>query len=355
MNSRTAFAVSFVLTYILAAAVIPAGGLRPVWAAEMGEGVPLPIQGEFAAPVWRPDGQGLALAGIGYRGLYYTDLAGNLMTISNARMAGWRFDWSPDGQSLAYRVGQDDGMGMALMVTGPDGESKQVTPYLNDLFPPKWDKDGLTYRSGDELITVDENGNIKRVQSLSQGRGVLSRIASVSASFALGHVTGATFAAFGSVLSTQAAKSKSGKGLFVDPENQVWIVDENGNVKKLIDVADEHGYFNPVKSPGGDKYAVSGLSGNLYVADPSTGEPVNLGLGSNPTWSPDGKYLIYQRAIDDGHNIVASDLWLASADGSLMYQLTNTPGLEMYPSWSPDGLWLAYVIDGVVYIAPVQM
>jgi hypothetical protein len=242
---------------------------------------------------------------------------------------------------------------MALMITGTDGSVKQVSPFLNDLYPATWDKDGLTYRSGDELITVDEKGNVKRVRSLSQGRGVLSKVASVSASLMLGHVTGATFAAFGSLLSSEEARQKAGKGVFVDPDNQVWVVDEKGNKKKLIDVASEHGYFNPVESADG-KYAVSGLSGNLYVADPNGGDAVDLGMGSDATWSPDGSFLIFQRSTDDGHNITSSDLWYCNADGTGMTQLTNGEGNATSPSLSPDGKSVAYVIDGVVYVAPVE-
>ena len=73
------------------------------------------------------------------------------------------------------------------------------------------------------------------------------------------------------------------------------------------------------------------------------------------SWSPDGRYVIFERTTDDGQRILTSDLWMASWDGSWVYQLTSTGVIEGYPSWSPDGSWIAYVIDGVVYIAPIEM
>ena len=349
MNSRRISPLKLTFWCILMVFAI----LAPVLAVDLGEGTALPIQGQFTAPVWRPDGQGLALAGMKFQGLFYTDLAGNAMTISDAALAGWRFAWSPDGSSLAYRARDEGTDQMALMMGGPGGESKQASPYLSDMFPPKWDKDGVTYRSGDELVTLDKDGKVKRCQSLSQGRGLLSRIASISASFALNHITGATLTSYGALLSSEIAKERPDKGIYVDPDNQIWLVDENGNKKKLINVADEHGYFNPVESSEG-KYAVSGMSGDLYVADPnSSSAPVTLGQGSNPTWSPDGKYLVFERTTDDGHSILSSQLWFASVDGTWMKQLT-AEGLCQYPSWSPDGKYIAYVIDGVIYIAPIQ-
>lgn len=324
------------------------------YALELGESTSLGLNGLFASPQWAPNGQGLAVAGPNYQGLYVTDLYGNVKTISEEPMAGWRFSWSPDGQGLAYRTRDEIGMGMQLNVAGLDGESRQISPTLNDLFPPTWDKDGVTYRSGDELVTVDGEGNTVRVTSLSQGRGVLARAASVAGSMMMGQITGGTFTALSLLLPSQTTGgSKSEPGVFTDPDNQIWIVDENGNRKKLLDIEEEPGYFDPVQGGAGD-YAVCGLSGNLYVADPENGGVVELGTGANPSWSPDGKYLVFERTTDDGHEITSSELWVASADGSVLQQLTNSSAIETQPSWSPDGNWIAYVVDGVVHLAPIK-
>jgi len=324
-------------------------------AFQLGEGVAVPVDGRYMCAKWSPDGSGLALAGERYTGLYYADTMGGFSTISDRASAGWGFSWSPDGRSLAYRVREDDGMGMALFVAGRGQEgSQQITPYLNDMFPPKWGKDGVTYRSGDELVTVDETGKVKKVFSLSQGRGVLSRMMSVAGSFVLGRMIGATFTGFACGLASQSAEGKPGKGVFIDSESQIWIVDENGNKRKLIDVEGEVGYATPAESPQGDKYAVHGYSGDLYIQDARGGDPTNLGKGSSPTWSPDGKYVMFELTADDGHIITSSELWLASVDGSQRYQLTSGSLMAMSPSWSPDGKYVAYVIDGKVYVAPVE-
>lgn len=323
-------------------------------AAQLGEPTKLALQGNFMSPIWSPDGRGLAVAGERYDGLYTTDLFGNMRLISQAPLAGWRPSWSPDGQSLAYRTRDEIGMGMRLNLAGPDGESKAISPTLNDLYPGTWGKDGLTYRSGDELVTVNEKGEVVRTCSLSGGRGMLARIASVAGSMMMGQVTGSTFTALGLLLPSQSADGRRAEsGIYVDPDNQIWVVDKDGNKKKLLDMEEEPGYFNPVQSKDGE-YAVSGLSGNLYVTDPATGKTTELGVGCNPTWSPDGRYLIFERTTDNGDEITSGDLWMASADGTFMQQLTNTTEIETQPSWSPDGRWLVYVVDGVVNLAPVQ-
>ena len=60
---------------------------------------------------------------------------------------------------------------------------------------------------------------------------------------------------------------------------------------------------------------------------------------------------------DDGHDITSSDLVAARADGSSRVALTQSPDrLEMNPSWSPDGRALAFddAVDGALYLLPVS-
>lgn len=341
------------LTWLSAAAFLAA---LPSTAAAftLGDSVRLGLQGVYASPKWAPDGQGIALAGDKYGGLYIADVYGNLRQISDAPLAGWKFAWSPDGRNIAYRTRDEEGMGMRLNVAGRDGDSREITPTLNDLLPPTWDKDGITYRSGDELVTVDKDGKVLRSRSLSGGNGTLSKAAAVTGAMLMGRITGATFTAL-SLLVSQPRKSDaafSTGSLYTDPDNLLWVVDENGNRRKLLDIEGEPGYFNPVGDGRGD-YAVSGLSGNLYIASSDTTNVIELGNGSNPAWSPDGAYIVFERTTDDGHEITSSDLWIASADGTVVQRLTDTPEIEGQPSWSPDGKWIAYIVDGVVHLSPI--
>ncbi len=347
---------SFHRTILEAVCVLMAFAASCPAAPRIGEGVPLDVEGRFASAIWAPDGKGMALAGEGFTGLYYADSSGQITTISDAPLAGWGFCWSPDGESLAYRVRSGDDMGMALMVArrGQQG-SEQLTPYLNDMFPPRWGKDGLTFRSGDELVTMDGNGDVTRIHSLSQGRGILSRIMSVGLEMMVGGLTGATYTGYACTLATQAADGQAGSGVFMGPDSQAWIVDEMGNRRKLIDVEGEEGYCTPVESPGGGKYAVAGYSGELYVVNPATDQVSSLGKGGNARWSPDGQHLIYEVTTDNGHDVTSSELWISNADGSERYPVTDTPGtVEQNASWSPDGSWISYVVDGQVYVAPVE-
>jgi Tol biopolymer transport system component len=73
------------------------------------------------------------------------------------------------------------------------------------------------------------------------------------------------------------------------------------------------------------------------------------GVGSNPTrltadsdpenypsWSPDGKRLVYQRDFN------GAAIYVINADGTGQQRLSPTPGFDVSPSWSPDGTKIVY-------------
>ena len=68
------------------------------------------------------------------------------------------------------------------------------------------------------------------------------------------------------------------------------------------------------------------------------------GSDYRPDWSPDGKWLLFQRFDGDG-----SDLYRIRADGNRMHALTDDGGYY-HPSWSPDGKRIAFGQHGDLYV-----
>jgi Tol biopolymer transport system component len=57
-----------------------------------------------------------------------------------------------------------------------------------------------------------------------------------------------------------------------------------------------------------------------------------------PSWSPDGKRLVFVSGATD-----SSQIWIIDADGTHLERLTPGPALDEQPAWSPDGKQIVFV------------
>lgn len=99
------------------------------------------------------------------------------------------------------------------------------------------------------------------------------------------------------------------------PSAHVWL-DEQRRVQ-LRDAAGER-----VISPEGDRYlwpqisadgshvVFWGMSTGLFVHRVADGVTVRLGEGAHPSLGPEGRWLVFDRGEDDGHDLVAGELWI---------------------------------------------
>jgi serine/threonine protein kinase len=74
------------------------------------------------------------------------------------------------------------------------------------------------------------------------------------------------------------------------------------------------------------------------------------GLQSEPTWSPDGRFIAY--SSDRGGK---SDIWVQQISGGDPVQVTKGPGQNWQPDWSPDGKNIVYRSeegDGGLFVVP---
>jgi TolB protein len=68
------------------------------------------------------------------------------------------------------------------------------------------------------------------------------------------------------------------------------------------------------------------------------------GPDTDPTWSPDGRWVAFIGGADQGDD----DVYVVRADGTRLQQLTLTPAVETEPEWSPDGTHIGYTSEEVV-------
>jgi len=84
---------------------------------------------------------------------------------------------------------------------------------------------------------------------------------------------------------------------------------------------------SPAWSPKGDLIAYTTRSGGFHIMtiSPTGGDPKEVAAGEDPSWAPDGRYLVFSQR---------RRLYIASKDGRSVKQLTAGGGDDTSPAWS---------------------
>lgn len=108
--------------------------------------------------------------------------------------------------------------------------------------------------------------------------------------------------------------------------------------------------FAPVLSPDRRHVIFRGLSTGLYARELATGRTIHLGEGGHPRFDASARYVVFERVLDDGHEITSATLWIADLARAELAPLTSGPGLATSPSLAPDGT-LAWLEDEILQVA----
>jgi len=137
-------------------------------------------------------------------------------------------------------------------------------------------------------------------------------------------------------------------------DDRMYALDRAG---QLMRVGSGDRFFGAVIAPDGDRVAFQGLTTGLYIYTRSTGSLVHVGRGTAPAWSPDSKRLAFERTEDDGHDILASDIYIYEVASARTAAVTATDRItERRPSFSPDGASIAYDDgEGAVYVGRLEV
>ena len=272
-------------------------------------------------PVWSPDNARLALADDAGNGVYVYDLdQQSLVRLTDAPSSGAWVEWSPDGRRLGFKLFEpaagDDLPPQMSAVYRTDAET--VEPLLAATCRagvPSFSEGGrMAFTAGNEVQIVAADG-------------------STVARHDLGHYV------------NLPRLSPDGRHLaYNGRDEQIWLLDvDSGDRERLTDLP--AACFNPVWSPDGAKLAFETVAGNLWTVDRSSRRAFDLGRGSQPSWAPDSRHVVYTRTILSKYmEIESSDLFCSRFDGKREMRLTDSPDeLEAGGNLSPDGSRLAYV------------
>lgn len=110
----------------------------------------------------------------------------------------------------------------------------------------------------------------------------------------------------------------------------------------------------PPNAQGGTEiyYYDLDLERQIRLTDDKT---VDASSNINPSWSPDGKHIVYSSDHRNGSSPeFRRDLYVVSVSTKATVRLTRTGDNEEDPAWSPDGTRIAYVSDGDLYVLTID-
>lgn len=153
--------------------------------------------------------------------------------------------------------------------------------------------------------------------------------------------------------------SNKGKIVFVsrrDGNGEIYVINDDGT--ELTRITNSKAYdFKPIWSPDGTRilYRSRTRGGrnswnpkfDVYVCNADGTGHVRLGEAYlyDPVWSPDGEKVLFISKKDGNEEI-----YVANADGSGIFRLTNNKEDDDSPSWSPDGSKILFRSKGLLYL-----
>lgn len=132
----------------------------------------------------------------------------------------------------------------------------------------------------------------------------------------------------------------------VRASNQICIINADGTGFRRLTTDDTKQHFYPSISPDGQSVVYAAFRETdiyeIYEMDIETGIPRRLtdrlGNANAPEISPDGKTIAFKLSIAASHQI-----WLMNRDGSDPHPIPNALGWD--PTWSPDGNYILFASE----------
>ena len=268
-------------------------------------------QGKFFYPQVSPTGENIIFTSENYDGIWiYNNSNGKIEKIVETGGAGYEPKFSANGYQIVYRENEFINNLKYSSIHKIDLQSKNDEILENktrNLTPPlESTTKAAAYVIDEKLVIKNISGDLQKIDNSDE------RVVTIE---------------------------NSDMVIYLNGERIVYTPLGDGN------------YLWPSISPSGTKLLFTLAGKGTYITDFDGNTISELGNAHYPSWSNDGKWIVYMEDHDDGYIVTASEIFVVSVDGATKVQLTNSDKInEMYPRWSPVDNEIVYnTTDGVIY------
>jgi len=236
--------------------------------------------------------------------------------------------WSTDGKSMLFHREVNSGWPPYYKLYSRDPQFQLIRSGVFPCYSP----------SGGSLICNDKTAGIHHNQIMQMNADGTNRFILFGDSIK---------SALAPVYSPQGDKIAFGFGRYFQSLQgpalgDIAIINSDGShLEVLTDGKGNYGF--PSWSPDGKKIVYRGATDSimgLFIVDVETKKITKLTTNSHdnfPGWSPKGDLIAFTSKQEGNF-----DIYTIKPDGSDLKRLTTDPGNEAHSIWSPDGDWIAF-------------